>query len=320
MDYLYPPIEPYNASSLAVSDGHSIYFEESGNPKGRAIAFLHGGPGSGTNPTQRRFFNPEKFRIILHDQRGSGRSRPHGSLKANTTAHLIADMEALRQSLDISTWSLFGGSWGSTLALAYANAHASSVNAMILYGIFLCRQSELEGLYYPQGLAHHFFPEIFERYIELLPAEERSNPIKGYDKLFHSTDADARRQAIEMWTLLEKRVSALQVDEAALSKEMSDPDYVLSHSLIENHYFLHHGFIDGDALLRELPAKLAEIDVQIIAGRYDLVCPLITAYQLHKALGRSRLTIVPDAGHTWREAGNIAAIRTATDALARRLT
>lgn len=301
MRQLYPEITPYETGMLDVGDGHSLYWETSGNRDGVPIVFLHGGPGSGSSPWQRQLFNPEKYKIVLFDQRGSGKSTPHASLDDNTTPHLVSDIEKLRAHLGIDKWHVSGGSWGSTLALAYADDHANRILSLTMYGIFLCRPQELRDLYFDGGIASRIFPDVFENYIGLLDEPERADPIKGYHKLFTGADKAVAHQAVDMWTRLEKRVSALIVPEEKLNEEMSNPDFVLAHSLVENHYFLNNGFIDGDALLASLPAKLNGIPVHIIQGRYDMVCPFKTAWDLHKALPKSHLHTIDNAGHTAKE-------------------
>ena len=312
---LFPALTPYETAHLKVSDGHEIYFEVSGNPSGQPVLFLHGGPGTGSNPDQRRLFDPAGYRIIQFDQRGCGQSTPHGSLDHNTTDHLVEDMIALLDHLGVAKAHLVGGSWGSTLALAFGMQHPERLCSLLIYGIFLCRPSEFRALYFEGGVVSQIYPEIFQRYIELLPLDERKNPIKGYAKLFHSKDLEVRNEALYMWTLLEQQASRLIVDQHRLQGEMSNPDYVLSHSLIENHYFRHNGFWDGDEILQGIEAKLGTHRVHIINGRYDLICPMVTAHELHTALPRSTLTIVPDAGHSFREPGIMDAIITASQEL-----
>ena len=319
MTNLYPAIEPYQHGYLDVGDGHNIYYEQSGNPEGLPVIFLHGGPGSGTTPTQRQFFNPDIYRIILFDQRGSGKSTPHGSLNHNTTAHLIADMESLRTELKIPKWLIFGGSWGSTLGICYAMAHPKMTLGLILYGIFLGRTSELKALYYPGGVVHNIFPDYFEPYLEYLPPEHRDDPLRGYKTLFESPNEEVRFQALYHWTALEKRVAALEVSDEDLKTQVSDPNFIIAHSLIENHYFLSNCFIDGDAILKKSGTVLSNIPTHIIAGRYDLVCPHITAYQLHKSIPHSQLTIIPNAGHTWKETKTAPEIIRACDQMAQKL-
>ena len=305
---LFPVLEPFKQEHLPVSHGHQIHFEMSGNPDGQPLFFLHGGPGTGSSPDQRRLFDPTRFHIIQHDQRGCGKSTPHGSLLHNTTAHLIADMLALMDHLHIDKAHLAGGSWGSTLALAFAMEHPDRVRSLLIYGIFLCRPCEFAALYFQGGVVSQLYPEIFERFITLLPAGDRNDPIKGYHKLFTSTDIEQRDKALTLWTLLEQQSSRLIANQQRIEQEMANPDYVLSHSLIENHYFQHNGFLDGDELLATAGEHLAGLPVHIINGRYDLVCPMITAHQLHTALPGSTLKIVPDAGHSFREKGIMEAI------------
>ncbi len=315
MRTLYPEIQPYETGMLDVGQGYNLYWEISGNPDGEPIIFLHGGPGSGSSPWQRQMFNPEKYKIILFDQRGSGKSTPHASLQDNTTPDLVSDMEKLRTHLNIDKWHISGGSWGSTLALAYADKHADRINSVTMYGIFLCRNQELRDLYFDGGIASRIFPDVFNDYLNILPASDREDPIKGYNKLFQDGDSKLAQKAVEIWTRLEKRVSALIVPEEKLNEEMSNPDFVLAHSLVENHYFLNNGFIDGDGLLKSLPAKLDGIPVHIIQGRYDMVCPFKTAWDLHQALPNSYLHIIDNAGHTAKEPATTAKLVEVFDSL-----
>lgn len=312
---LYPEIEPYETGMLDVGNGHKLYWETSGNPDGMPIVFLHGGPGSGSAPWRRQYYNPDKFRIIQFDQRGAGKSTPHASLNHNTTEHLVGDMDKVRRHLNIDKWHVSGGSWGSTLALAYADKYAEHILSITIYGIFLCRDQELRDLYFDGGIASRIFPDVFEKYLEILPADKRDNPIQGYHDIFISDDKALRDRAVEMWTRLEKRVSALIVPDAQLNAEMSDHDFVLAHSLVENHYFMHHGFINGDNLLKTLRKKLADIPVHIIQGRYDMVTPFKTAWDLHKALPHSELYIIDNAGHTAKEEKTTAKLLEAFDSL-----
>ncbi len=300
---LFPPIEPYETGALKVGGSHTLYYECSGNRDGQPVLFLHGGPGTGSSPDTRRLFDPEHCYIIQFDQRGCGASTPHGSLEDNTTPHLVEDMIKLLDQLNIDKVHLAGGSWGSTLAIAFAMAHPSRTRSILIYGIFLCRTSEFKALYFEGGVVSQIYPDVFARFIELLPPGERADPISGYAKLFHSDNIELRNNALHMWTLLEQQASRLIVDQKRLQTEMANPDYVLSHSLIENHYFQQNGFLDGDQLLAAAGAALADIPTHIINGRYDLICPIITAHELHKAMPHSKLTIVPDAGHSFRDPG-----------------
>jgi proline iminopeptidase len=301
---------------LQVSKHHQIHFEISGNPEGQPVLLLHGGPGSGSNPDQQRLFDPERFTIIQFDQRGCGKSTPLGLLTDNTTPHLIADIKLLLETLKHKQVHLFGGSWGSTLALSFALEYPEKVKSLLLYGVFLCRPRELQALYFKGGIAHQIYPELFNQYLSLLPQEDQDNPIEGYFKLFNNPHNGRRNKALLMWTRLEKRLSKLIVTETDLASELSDPQFVLSHSLIENHYFRHAGFVNGDEMLMEAPRKLQDTPTHIIAGRYDLVCPIITAHELHTALPHSTMTIVPASGHSFREPGITNAIIDTTRHLA----
>lgn len=305
---IFPEIDPYKSEMLDVGDGHQIYVEQCGNPDGVPITFLHGGPGSGCNAWHRRLFDPQKFRIILFDQRGSGRSLPHATLENNTTQHLVSDMETIREYLGLEKWHITGGSWGSTLALVYANDYPERVLSLIIYGIFLSREQELKALYFDGGVASQIFPDVFEPYLNILPDADKDNPLVGYDKLFRSDNKALREKAVDLWTRLEKRVSRLIVPEESLNEEMSDPDFVLAHSLVENHYFLENSFIDGDQLLASFPSTLQNIPLDIIQGRYDMVCPFKTAWELHKAVPHSKLHIIDDAGHSAKEESTTAVL------------
>lgn len=276
------------------------YARHKGNSRSDVV-LVHGGPGSGSQAGQISLFSTVHYRPVLIDQRGAGLSQPTGTLEDNTTQHLIEDMEAIRKQLGIRRWHVFGGSWGSTLGLAYAMQHPKRVISLILYGIFLGRQHELEALYYPGGAVESYYPERFAAFLRLLPPEERHNPIEGYWKLFQSDDARIRRAALESWTRLEKQVSSFWPDSGSVEAALSDPEYVLAHSQIENHYFRHNCFVDGEALLRGAGERLRGIPVSLHAGRYDLVCPISTAWELHKAVPGSRLKVAEMSGHTWTE-------------------
>lgn len=296
----YSKIQPYETGFLQ-RDGHEIYFEISGNAEGEAIVFLHGGPGSGTSSWQRQFFNPEKFKIILLDQRGCGKSKPHGSLEKNTTEHLVADLHALKEHLNVEKWHVFGGSWGSTLALAYADKYVEDFLSMTIYGIFLCRKEELVNMYEKGGVASTVFADHFSDFINLLPSEKQANAVHGYNDIFNGDDENLKKKALIEWTKWELRVSRLEVDPQALNVQMGNFDYVLSHSLIENHYFINNGFIDGDSILNNISQKVRGIPVNIIQGRYDIVCPFKTAYELHKNIPHSQFHIIGNGGHTVKE-------------------
>tara|TARA_B100000686_G_scaffold301531_1_gene336891 strand:+ start:1299 stop:2246 length:948 start_codon:yes stop_codon:yes gene_type:complete len=299
-EILYPPITPYEDGHLDVGDGHSLYWEVSGNPDGVPIVFLHGGPGSGSSPWQRQLFNPDKYKIILFDQRGAGKSTPHAGLDHNTTPHLINDIECLRKHLSLTDWHVSGGSWGATLGLAYAHAHPDRVRSLVLYGIFLCRPQELED-HFGHGAASRIYADAYERFLSVLPSDKRADPIKAYAEVFNSSDTAHVHQAVQEWTRWEKQVSALVVTDEKLAEEIQDPDFVLAHSRLENHYFINGGFIDGDQIISELEDRIGGKTVHLVQGRYDLVCPFQTAWDVHKALPDSHLHILPTAGHTAKE-------------------
>ena len=297
-DPLYPPIEPYANGMLAVGARHRVYWETSGNPDGIPVLFVHGGPGSGTSPAQRRFFDPARYRIVLFDQRGSGRSTPHGELADNTTPHLIADMEVLRRHLDIQRWLVFGGSWGSTLALAYAQAHPERCLGLVLRGIFLCRRSEIDWFLY--GI-RAFFPEAQRQLAEFIPEDERGDLLTAYHRRLTDPDPAVHQPAAHAWSTFE----------AACSTLLPNPDLVaafgsertaLSLARIEAHYFVHDIFLPENSLLDGV-GRLRHLPAIIVQGRYDAVCPIVTADTLARAWPEARYAIVPDAGHSAFEPG-----------------
>jgi proline iminopeptidase len=316
-DGLYPPLRTYRTGRLKVSPIHELYFEESGNPKGKPVVFLHGGPGGGTNADMRRFFDPARYRIVLFDQRGCGKSRPHASLDDNTTWDLVADTEALRRHLGIERWQVFGGSWGSTLALAYAQRHPESVTELVLRGIFLLRRSELEWFYQSSEGAASLFPDLWEHFVAPIPEEERYDMMRAYYRRLTSTDAAERGAAARAWSIWEGATSHLRTDPAYVAK-FRNADYAAAFARIECHYFVNGGFLDADdQLLRDVP-KIRHIPAVIVQGRYDVVCPLRSAWHLHRAWPEAELVIVPDAGHSAFETGIAAALCRATDRFARR--
>lgn len=306
---LYPEIDPYDHGLLAVGDGHEVYWEACGNPKGKPALFLHGGPGGGCNENHRRLFNPKKYNIILFDQRGCGRSTPHACLEANTTNHLVADIEKLRKLLGIDRWLVLGGSWGSTLALAYAEKHPQRVTALVLRGIFALRKKELDWFY--NGGAANLFPDLWEPFVSILSPTERKDIMGSYRRRLVSPNKKRRLQAALAWTEWEKKTSHLFIEQE--TKKGSDKNkFAIAFASIENHYFINGGFIKEGQLLRNA-GKLKNIPGVIIQGRYDVVCPAITAWELHKKWPESRLTIIPDAGHAYNEPGTLDAIIRATD-------
>ncbi|KAJ3534371.1 hypothetical protein NMY22_g6954 [Coprinellus aureogranulatus] len=310
----YPPIEPYFTGRLKVSDIHDLYYEISGNKEGTPVVFLHGGPGGGTDPADRSFFNPEKYKIILFDQRGSGKSTPSASLEDNTTWDLVKDIEKLREELEIEKWHVFGGSWGSTLSLAYAQHHPDRVKSLILRGIFTLRRSELH-FFYQEG-ASHLFPEAWEEYLEPIPEEERHDMILAYHAQLNSVDEETRIKAAKAWSKWEMATSRLYVDPAYIARAAQD-DFANAFARIENHYFVNSGFMrDGQLLEKQNIDKIRHIPTVVVQGRYDVVCPATTAHALKKVFPELELHIVPDAGHSAREPGTAKLLTEATDKFA----
>ncbi|MEC9292089.1 MAG: prolyl aminopeptidase [Pseudomonadota bacterium] len=308
--HLYPEIEPFESHMLQVSDVHSLYVEESGNPEGIPVLFIHGGPGGGTDPLYRRFFNPDKYRIILFDQRGCGKSTPFASLEDNTTDHLIDDIEQIRIHLGINRWHLFGGSWGSTLSLAYAQSFPKHVSAMVLRGIFLCREQDIKWFY--QEGASHIFPDAFETYSHHIPVEERHDLVYAYYKRLTSDDENVRLEAAKHWTTWEMATSKLLPSKELIEKGV-DPKFVLPFARIEAHYFVNDAFLTNNQLIHYID-KVRHIPCTIVHGRYDVVCPISQAYELHKAWPESKLIITPDAGHSAMENGTAKSLVEAADA------
>lgn len=296
----YPEIQPYKTEFLKVSDIHTLHIEQCGNPKGRPIVFLHGGPGGGVSADHRRFFDPDHYRIILFDQRGSGKSTPAAELKENTTWDLVNDIEKIRKHLDIQDWIVFGGSWGSTLALAYAETHPEKVKALILRGIFLCRPSEIKWFY--QFGASEIFPDVWESYFNHIPAEERHDFVSAYYKRLTDNDANIRLNAAKVWSKWEAATSRLLVNIKSI-EEFDDPTFALQFARIECHYFMNNAFFNTDNYLIENIEKIKHIPTTIIQGRYDVVCPARSAWDLHRAFPAAELHIIPDCGHAASEPG-----------------
>ncbi|HET9954633.1 MAG TPA: prolyl aminopeptidase [Polyangiaceae bacterium] len=309
----YPEIMPYRSGYLQVSPEHSIYFEESGNPRGKPVVFLHGGPGGGTSPKQRRFFDPARYRIVLFDQRGCGKSKPHASLNDNTTWHLVSDIEKLRQHLGVERWMVFGGSWGSTLALAYAETHPERVTELVLRGIFLLRRWELSWFY--ECGTSRLFPEAFAKYIELIPESERGNLIEAYYRRLTSNDPILRQEAARRWSVWEATTSHLLPDDEYIRSCAGD-DFSLAFARIECHYFINGGFLKHENQLLEQVGLIRQIPGVIVQGRYDVVCPAQSAWELAQAWPEARLTMVTDAGHSAYEPGIVHELITATDTFA----
>ena len=310
MKSLYDPIEPYDHGRLAVSPVHNLYYEQCGNPQGQPIVFLHGGPGGGLVPDYRRFFDPEVYRIVLFDQRGSGRSTPHASLVDNTTWHLVSDMERLREHLGIEGWMVFGGSWGSTLALAYAQTHPGRTQALFLRGIFLCRPKEIQWFY--QEGASAIFPDVWDEYVRVIPESERGDMIGAYYRRLTSDDEAIRLEAARAWSIWEGSTSKLFPDLNMIS-HFGEPEFALAFARIECHYFTHNSFFDTDNYLIENVGKIRHIPAVIVQGRYDVVCPMMSAWELHCAWPEAEFHVVPDAGHSVMEPGITAALVDATD-------
>lgn len=311
----YPEIQPFRSGYLQVSAEHSVYFEESGNPQGKPVVFLHGGPGGGTSPKQRRFFDPKRYRIVLFDQRGCGLSKPHASLVANTTWHLVEDIEKLRQHLGIARWQVFGGSWGSTLALAYAEKHPERVTELVLRGIFLLRRWELEWFY--QRGTNLLFPDAWEKYRDLIPEPERGDFIGAYHRRLTSSDPNVQREAARVWSVWEASTSHLLPDDVYVQSCAGD-DFSLAFARIECHYFVHAGFMERENQLIEDVGRIRHIPGVIVQGRYDVVCPPQSAWDLSRAWPEARLALVPDAGHSAYEPGIVHELINATDVFAGR--
>jgi len=307
---LYPEIEPHASGHLQVSALHRIYYEECGNPNGKPVVFLHGGPGAGCSPKTRRFFDPAHYRIVLFDQRGCGRSTPHAELTDNTTWHLVADIEQLREQLGISRWQVFGGSWGSTLALAYAQAHPARVSELVLRGIFMLRRWELEWFY--QKGCDAIFPDEWEAYLAAIPAVEHGDLISAYHRRLTSADAGVRLAAAKAWSVWEGSTSFLRQDPAHIGGTAED-EFALAFARIECHYFVNGGFFECDGQLLRDVERIRAIPAVIVQGRYDVVCPLRSAWDLHRAWPEADLRIVPDAGHSAFEAGIASELVAATD-------
>lgn len=313
MRELYPALEPFDSGTLRVDERHTLYYEQCGQPDGKPVVLVHGGPGAGCNAKMRRFHDPAKYRIILFDQRGSGRSTPHADLTDNTTWDLVADIEKLREQLGIERWQVFGGSWGSTLALAYAQKHPQQVTELVLRGIFMLRRWELEWFY--QEGASRLFPEAWEHYLAPIPESERGDLIAAYHRRLTSDDQDTRLQAARAWSIWEGATSYLHIDPGYATSH-GDAKFALAFARIENHYFVNGGFLEvEDQLLRDAH-RIADIPGVIVHGRYDVVCPVQSARDLHKAWPQAQLMISPSAGHSAFEAENVDALIRATDTFA----
>ena len=311
---LYPEIEPFRTGMLEVGSGHQIYWEASGNPKGKPVVFLHGGPGGGCDPKQRRFFDPSRYLIVLFDQRGCGRSTPHASLIDNTTWHLVSDIEALRAHLGIERWQVFGGSWGSTLALAYAQRHPERVTELVLRGIFLLRQKELRWFY--QWGTSELFPEAWQDFLAPIPEAERGDLMSAYHARLTSDDRAVQQEAARAWSVWEARTSFLLPKPDYVSRSAGDA-FSLAFARIECHYFVHRGFLTHEDQLLDDVAKIRHVPAVIVQGRYDVVCPAVSAYELSRRWPEAKLVVVDDAGHSAYEPGILSALVEATDTFSR---
>ena len=311
---LYPEIEPFDSGFLPVSSLHTLYYEQSGNPNGKPVVFLHGGPGGGTNAKCRRFFDPAVYRIVLFDQRGCGKSTPHAELTDNTTWDLVADIERVREHLGIDRWQVFGGSWGSTLALAYAQTHPDKVSELVLRGIFMLRRWELEWFY--QKGCDALYPDAWETYLDAIPEVERGDLMSAYHRRLTSPDAKTRTAAARAWSVWEGATSFLWQDKSHIESSAED-EFALAFARIECHYFVNGGFFEHDDQLLRNVERIRNIPAVIVQGRYDVVCPLRSAWDLHRAWPEADLHIVQDAGHSAFEPGIVHELVEATDRFGR---
>ena len=292
---LFPPIEPFN-SGFMERDGHQIYYEQCGNPNGKPAVFLHGGPGGGGSTTVRRFFDPKKYHIVIFDQRGCGRSKPHGCLEKNTTWDLVEDIETLKKILGFKKWLVFGGSWGSTLSLAYSQTYPTSVSEMVLRGIFMLRKKELDWFY--QEGASNIFPEAWEKFLEPIDENQRDDLMSAYHKIFKSDNEEKKLAAAIAWSRWEGSTSSLGYN-PDMADSFSNPHFALAFALIENHYFVNKGFLEHENQLIESGIDIIRnIPTTIVQGRYDIVCPMTTAWELSKNWPEAKLIVAPSSGHT----------------------
>jgi proline iminopeptidase len=309
---LYPPIEPYASGTLDVGDGHAIYFERCGKPGGKPAVFLHGGPGGGITPNHRRLFDPDKYDVLLFDQRGCGRSTPHAEIEANTTWHILADIERLRESIEVDRWLVFGGSWGSTLGIAYAEKHPERVSELILRGVYTVTQAEI-AWYYQFG-ASEMFPDKWERFQAPVPIEERGNMVRAYRRLLTGSDTIKQLEAAIAWSTWEGETITLIPDSATLETH-ADPHFAIAFARLENHFFFHNCWIEEGQLLREA-GRLRDIPGVIVHGRYDMPCPARYAYELHKAWPQAEFYLIEGAGHAYTEPEILDRLIRATDGFA----
>ena len=313
MRELYPPIEPYKEGKLKVSELHTIHYEESGNPQGKPIIFLHGGPGGGITPIYRQYFDSQRWRIVIFDQRGCGKSTPYAELRENTTWDLVSDIEKLREHLGISQWVVFGGSWGSTLSLAYSQTHPERCKGLILRGIFMLRRSEINWFY--QEGASKIYPDAWQEYIKPIPPEERHDLLTAFHKRLTSEDRKIRLEAARAWSIWEASTSKL-IPSQVTQRRFGQAEFAEAFARIECHYFVNKGFLTTENQLLENVDRIRHLPGVIVQGRYDVVCPTITAWELHQAWQEAEFILVPDAGHSISEPGIINALIEASDRFA----
>ena len=311
----FPAIRPYSTQSIAVTEPHQLYIEESGNPEGIPVLFVHGGPGGGTRQTDRCFFDPDKYRIILFDQRGSGQSKPHASLEDNNTAALVADIEVIRTTLGIERWVIFGGSWGSTLGLIYAQTYPGLVLGLILRGIFLCRDEDLQWFY--QHGASQVFPDYWQQYMQIIPEAERGDMLQAYYTRLTGDNDIERMAAAKAWSVWEGRCATLHANDA-LVDHFANPHMAMAMARIEAHFFINKAFLEPNQIINNAH-RLKDIPGTIVHGRYDMVCPVNQAFDLSHAWPEAKLKIIADAGHSSSEPGTTDALLCATEQLAHQI-
>ena len=312
IQFLYPAIDPFDQRMLDVGDGHKLYVEQCGNPAGIPVVVLHGGPGGGCSPAMRRYFDPAHYRIVLFDQRGCGRSRPHASIAANTTWHLVADIERIRQTLGIGRWLVFGGSWGATLALLYAQSHPERAAYLVLRGVFLMTRAEIDWFY--GGGAGHFFPDQWQRFTAPVPQAEHGDLIGAYNRRLFSGDMPQETRFARAWASWENALASIEHEGPPGE---SPADYARAFARLENHYFINDGFLDSDGHILKNMAPIADIPATIVQGRYDMICPPVSAWRLAERWPRAALSLVPQAGHALSEPGISAELIRTTNAVAR---
>jgi len=312
--YLYPQITPFDQQMLEVGDGHRVYVEQCGNPDGLPVVVLHGGPGGGCSPSMRRYFDPSVYRIVLFDQRGCGRSRPHASVENNTTWHLVADIELIRETLGIDQWVVFGGSWGATLALIYAQAHPDRARHLVLRGVFTMTQAELDWFY--GGGAGKFWPDLWARFTDIVPAEEHDDLIAAYNRRLFSGDLAIESRYARAWASWENALASIDND-GHVGEAPSE--YARAFARLENHYFTNAGFLEEDGQILRDMTRIATIPGTIVQGRFDMICPPVSAQTIHNHWPKSEMIYVPRAGHALSEPGISEALVRTTDMLARRL-